>query len=76
MDIVDRAEALEERQRNLALKHHKSAQKELPQDIVDGVVYCIDCGVKVQEERLKAKPDAARCIGCQGIYEQRSRYRA
>ncbi|MEU8341336.1 transcriptional regulator, TraR/DksA family [Actinomadura meyerae] len=26
---------------------------------------CVDCGETVPEGRLEARPDAARCIGCQ-----------
>jgi RNA polymerase-binding transcription factor DksA len=27
---------------------------------------CADCGAKVPEGRLEARPDAARCVSCQG----------
>jgi RNA polymerase-binding transcription factor DksA len=27
---------------------------------------CVDCGRLVPEGRLEAKPEAARCVGCQG----------
>lgn len=34
---------------------------------------CIDCEEEIQRERLNANPSAARCIGCQSVYEQRDR---
>ena len=30
---------------------------------------CIDCGVAIPPPRLEANPAAARCIGCQTLYE-------
>src|SRR6266498_3704094 len=27
---------------------------------------CADCGAKVPEGRMEARPDAARCVSCQG----------
>ena len=27
---------------------------------------CVDCGERVPEGRLEAKPEAARCVACQG----------
>ena len=27
---------------------------------------CVDCGQRVPEGRLEAKPEAARCVACQG----------
>jgi len=26
---------------------------------------CVDCGADIPEGRLDARPDAARCVGCQ-----------
>lgn len=34
---------------------------------------CVDCGKPVPESRLEAKPEAARCIACQGKRDQRRR---
>jgi len=31
---------------------------------------CIDCGVEIGFERLKAQPTAVRCLACQTRYEQ------
>ncbi len=32
---------------------------------------CVDCGEAVPEGRLEARPDAARCIACQGRRDRR-----
>ena len=31
---------------------------------------CVDCGKKIPESRLKAKPEAIRCIDCQILVEE------
>ncbi|GAB3907096.1 TraR/DksA family transcriptional regulator [Microbispora bryophytorum] len=32
---------------------------------------CVDCGTLVPEGRLEARPEAARCVGCQSRTERR-----
>jgi len=32
---------------------------------------CVDCGAKVPEGRLEAKPEAARCVACQAKRDRR-----
>jgi DnaK suppressor protein len=32
---------------------------------------CVDCGKPVPEGRLEARPEASRCVGCQGKRERR-----
>ncbi|WP_219461096.1 TraR/DksA family transcriptional regulator [Nonomuraea rhizosphaerae] len=32
---------------------------------------CVDCGKPVPEGRLEARPEAARCVGCQSKQERR-----
>lgn len=32
---------------------------------------CVDCGASISEKRLKSYPDAARCLACQEIYEEK-----
>jgi len=34
---------------------------------------CVDCGKPVAEARLEARPDAARCVGCQAKWDRRRR---
>lgn len=69
-DLLDHAKDLEMRQRQAALD--KALQNNEPdQWIEDGQVLCIRCGVAITKERLAAKPNAARCIDCQQIEEQK-----
>ena len=32
---------------------------------------CVDCGQEIPEGRLDARPDAARCVGCQAKHARR-----
>jgi DnaK suppressor protein len=34
---------------------------------------CVDCGHEIPGGRLDARPDAARCVGCQGKWAKRYR---
>lgn len=34
---------------------------------------CVDCGAPVPEGRLEAKPEAARCVACQGKLDRKRR---
>ena len=34
---------------------------------------CVDCGAPVPEGRLEAKPEAARCVACQGKLDRMRR---
>jgi len=34
---------------------------------------CVDCGHQIPAGRLEARPDAARCVGCQSSYAKRHR---
>jgi DnaK suppressor protein len=34
---------------------------------------CVDCGAPVPEGRLEAKPEAARCVACQGKLDRARR---
>ena len=41
--------------------------------IDDDYGLCVDCGQEIPEGRLEARPDAARCVGCQAKYARRRR---
>ena len=69
-DLLDHTKKLEQQQRQAALKNALQ-DNEPTQHIEDGQVICIDCGCTVKAARLKAKPNAARCIHCQQIEEQK-----
>lgn len=73
MDDADRAKEIEILHRRAALEMAKR-HPEPPQKITNGQVLCIDCDEPVQSKRLEAKPNAARCIECQCIYEKRERH--
>jgi RNA polymerase-binding transcription factor DksA len=44
-----------------------------PADIGRGDGHCVDCGGEIGAERLRVFPDAARCVRCQGTWEQANR---
>lgn len=68
-DQLDRAKKLEMGHRQASLENTLQQAQEPPQEILDGVVVCIDCGINIPLDRLAAKPDAARCINCQSRKE-------
>ena len=68
-DILDQAEQLESRQRLEALLHVQQSNYEPEQYNFQGKVLCIDCDLPIQSKRLYAKPNAARCIDCQELWE-------
>lgn len=69
MDILDRAKDLEMNDRKRAIAAQREKSKEPAQLVVGGEVLCIDCDDAVSKPRLAAKPNAARCIGCQSLHE-------
>lgn len=73
MDALDEAKELEMADRDRALANHLASVIEPPQDVENGIVYCVHCGTPITPERLLAKPDAARCIECQTLHEIKER---
>lgn len=68
--VVDgvKASAPEFRQRDLlAIRIIDEAMESL-----DGGCYgtCVDCGEKISDARMKAHPEATRCINCQDTWER------
>ena len=63
---ADREEALVE----AAAERRGEAQAALAR--LDGGTYglCIDCGEKINEERLLFRPEASRCLACQEKFEE------
>jgi DnaK suppressor protein len=71
-DQLDEAKDLEMRHRQRCLDEVlNNRAPEPPQWIDNGVVRCIDCGTPVNPNRLRAKPNAARCTYCQNIQEKK-----
>ncbi|WP_027853375.1 TraR/DksA C4-type zinc finger protein [Marinobacterium litorale] len=73
-DLYDRAQEREQQNTQDAQAHYRASLSPEPEQvIVAGCVLCIDCDEPVQAARLAAKPNAARCIYCQGEYEKEQR---
>lgn len=67
MDILDRAQILEEKQRELSLQQARQSHK-------PSLTECEDCGVDIPKAR-QALGGVTRCMDCQTIYEkEQSRY--
>ena len=75
-DSADAGSSLSEADRNEAILHSARSQR-------DGVLAalarveehtygrCVDCGGDIPDGRLDARPDAARCVGCQAKHARR-----
>lgn len=77
-DDLDRAQGLEELEREQSLAHQAqaAAQHETPFEI-EGRRVCLECFEPLAKKRLKANPQAVRCVECQELHEKRQRgYRA
>ena len=73
-DIGDIAQKRDQGFVAAALKHQATSREKEPEQLIEnGVVLCVECGYQIQAARLKAKPNAARCIDCQTIHEARRR---
>lgn len=59
-DEIDRAQALEEAQRDDALAEHR---RRMP--VGDTAEVCDDCGEPIPEARRAAVPGVRRCVACQ-----------
>lgn len=63
-----------ERELEFALDAHESAELRLVEEALSRMEagtygVCIDCGTEIPPARLKAAPEAARCIPCQQKFE-------
>lgn len=67
VDIIDRAQELEEAEREAAIRRHRSLSASTA---ASGD--CIDCGDPIPLARRKAAPAACRCIWCQQESERRT----
>jgi DnaK suppressor protein len=75
-DSGDAGSALSETDRAEALLHSARSQRDLVLAALTRIeehTYgrCVDCGGDIPEGRLDARPDAARCVGCQGKHARR-----
>jgi RNA polymerase-binding transcription factor DksA len=77
-DSADAGSILSEADRTEAILHSARSQRDevlAALARIDGGTYgrCVDCGHEIPEGRLEARPDAARCVSCQGKYAKRRR---
>jgi len=72
VDEFDLAQRHEQIFREDAIRKALTTQPEEPL-IIDGHRHCLHCEKRIPRKRLKVKPDAMRCVGCQEILERRSR---
>jgi RNA polymerase-binding transcription factor DksA len=77
-DPADAGSRLSESERSEAILAAAKAQHTEVLDAlqrVEGGSYgtCVDCGTAVPEGRLEARPEAARCVSCQGKWARMRR---
>ncbi len=74
-DIIDQAQQLDREFNEMALSANRRrlnfCEHGEAQLIVDGVHICIDCGDEIPAGRIEARPDALRCVDCQGKKERK-----
>ena len=75
-DPADAGTTLSEADRTEAILAAAQSQRRLVTDAlvrIDRGVYgvCADCGSEIPEGRLDARPEAARCVGCQAKRDRR-----
>ena len=66
-DQFDQAAELEQWQREIAIKKHRT----LPNQ--QSAKYCTDCGDEIPELRRHSVPGVCRCVACQTIIERKQR---
>jgi DnaK suppressor protein len=77
-DSADAGSILSESDRTEAILHSARSQRDevlAALSRLDEHSYgrCVDCGHEIPEGRLDARPDAARCVGCQSKWAKRHR---
>lgn len=70
MDIADRAQAAEERDRAIALEEFKHRRLLPAGSLLPPPGICVDCEEPIDPRRLAAHPAAIRCIACQTAFER------
>ncbi len=65
------AQAREEAHRTRAIEAARRTMAVGEQVIENGRVICADCGAPIPAGRLRARPDATRCVDCQAALEAR-----
>jgi DnaK suppressor protein len=75
-DSADAGSTLSETDRTEAILHSARSQRDevlaaLTRIEENSYGRCVDCGGDIPEGRLDARPDAARCVGCQAKHARR-----
>jgi len=75
-DSADAGSTLSEADRTEAILHSARGQRgevlaALARIEANTYGRCVDCGGEIPEGRLDARPDAARCVGCQAKHARR-----
>ena len=75
-DSADAGSTLSETDRTEAILHSARSQRDevlAALARIEQHTYgrCVDCGGEIPEGRLDARPDAARCVGCQAKHARR-----
>ena len=75
-DSADAGSILSEADRTEAILHSARSQRDEVLSAlarIENNTYgrCVDCGGEIPEGRLDARPDAARCVGCQAKHARR-----
>lgn len=73
-DLADLAQVREEQERDEALRRAavRRAISAAPIE-VNGERLCLDCRDPIGRPRLRAAPEAVRCIECQLVHERQNR---
>ena len=77
-DSADAGSILSEADRTEAILHSARGQRDEVLAAIsrldeNSYGQCVDCGQEIPDGRLDARPDAARCVGCQGKWAKRHR---
>ncbi len=59
MDLLDKAQELEQKQRDMALGHVR------PKRVANDISECVECGKPIGSRRKQAMPSATMCLACQ-----------
>ena len=75
-DSADAGSTLSEADRTEAILHSARGQRgevlaALARIEANAYGRCVDCGGEIPKGRLDARPDAARCVGCQAKHARR-----
>jgi DnaK suppressor protein len=73
-DLIDKAQCLEEEQRQRALGALRQRPREAPDEDEHGR-YCLDCGDVIPDARLVIEPFAVRCVECLTVREKQEAIR-